>query len=407
VRGGRLPAATVAAYSNKTDNREKEFDMRKTLLATISALALPLVLATGAAAADLPKATQKALSKLKLDTSILNGLDKELTVPQAWVDGAAKEDGVIILGTWNEREFNAMTAPFKERYPKVKLRYNRAGTAARGTKVLVALGEGRVIADVLTSIADATFEFIKMKALADLRELPVYNSIPEDFAASDGTWLSFKTSFRCLAYNTDKVKKEDLPATWDDLVRNPRWRGGALGISNHPDSWLLGLWGKKGEEWGRDFTRRLFEDVQPQRRKEGMTAMTALTAGGEFAANLPAPEWVAQKYKVKGAPIGYHCPSPVPVNTSQIVMLEKSPHKNGARLFINWILSREGQILQYADTFAVPAHKGLQSPQFLPFSETITGKPHIVRDDELLVSDTNKKMQELWERYWTASGDGK
>jgi ABC-type Fe3+ transport system substrate-binding protein len=207
-----------------------------------------------------------------------------------------------------------------------------------------------------------------------------------------------------MAYNTDKVKKEDLPKTWDDLVKGPRWGGGNLALTNNPSSWLLGLWGDFGEKWGADFTRALFEQLQPQRRKEGLTALTGLTVAGEFHASLPSPEWVAKRYSVKGAPIGYHCPEPVPITVSQIAMLEKAPHKNAARLFINWMVSREGQILQYATTFAVPIHQALQLPQLVPFAETIVGKRAKVRDDALLVSDTNKKMGELWDSYWGGGG---
>lgn len=379
--------------------------MGKGLLVAAAAMAVTLV--QGAVAAELPKATQKALAALKLDASVLDGLDDELKLPQAWLDGAAKEKEVIIFGTWNDREFGAMAAPFKERYPFVTLRYNRTGTAGRGVKVLVALNEGRVLADVLTSITDATFQFIEMKALADLRELPSFGNVSSDYASSDGTWASFKLSIRCLAYNTEKVKAADLPKTWDDLLTAPIWRKGNLALSDHPTAWMLNLWGGKGEQWGEDFMRRLFQEVQPQRRKEGMTQMTALTVAGEFYANLPAPEWVAQRYKTKGAPIGYHCPDPVPITLSQIVMLEKSPRKNAARLFINWMLSREGQLLQYTETFAVPVHKSLQSPSFVPFADTIIGKPSIVRDDALLASDLQKNMQAAWSGYWNAMVDGK
>lgn len=373
--------------------------MRKELL--VAAVAAISMLVHGAVAADLPKATQKALSKLKLDASVLAGLDKELTVPKAWLDGAAKEKEVIIFGTWNEREFSAMSGPFKERYPFMSLRYNRAGTSARGTKVLVALGEGRVIADVLTSIADAMPQFVEAKALADMRELPAFANILSDYVASDGTWSSFKLSFRCMAYNTEKVKKQDLPEKWEDLLDNPIWRNGALGLSDHPNAWLLSLWSANGEKWGEDFTRRLFNEVQPQKRKEGMTQMTALTVAGEFYANIPSPEWVAQRYVTKGAPVSYHCPIPVPISTSQIVMLDKSPRKNAARLFINWMLSSEGQLLQYTDTFAVPVHKALQSPKFLPFADTIIGKPSVVRDEAVLGDQLQKRVQDTWNEYWT------
>ncbi len=379
--------------------------MHRGLLVIVMALGVALVAGPRAGAADIPKATHKALAELKLDLSVLNGLDAELAVPQAWLDGAAKEEGVTIFGTWNDRDFSTMTAAFKERYPFVNLRYNRTGTAGRGIKVLVALGEGRVIADVLTSIGSATPQFIEMKALADLRELPGFTNLSNDFVAANGTWASYRLSFRCMAYNLDKVKKEDLPATWDDLVKSPRWRGGALALANLPDPWLLTLWSTKGDAWGTAFTRSLFE-LQPQRRKEGMNATTGLTVAGEADAVVPAGEDRARQYVKKGAPLGYHCPSPVPVTVSQIGMLEKSPHKNGARIFINWMLSREGQLVQFATTFAMPVHKALQTPDFLMFADTIMGKPHVVRDDAMLTADTSAKMHELWDALWVGAVPG-
>ncbi len=376
--------------------------MYKWLHVTVMTLVLSLVFGTAAGAADLPKATQKALAKLKLDASLLKGLHAELKVPQAWLDGAAKEKEVVILGTWSNRHFPKMTASFKERYPFVNLRYHRSGTSARGMKVLIALREGRVITDVTTSVANSYFLFIKSKALADLRELPGYRNVSKALSARDGTWAAHKLSFRCMAYNTDKVKKADLPKTWDDLLTNPFWRGNKIALSNHPNAWMLNLWGGKGEKWGADFTRRLFETVRPQQRKEGMTATTALTVAGEFYANIPSPEWRAKIYVTKGAPLGYHCPTPVPVTLSQIVMLEKAKNKNGARLFVNWILSSEGQLMQYAKSFAVPVHKALRSPRFLAFAETIVGKPQIIRDDAMLGSDMHKRMLKLWKSQWTS-----
>ena len=376
--------------------------MHKWLHVTIAALAMNLVLGAGAGAADLPKATQKALAEHKLDASLLKGLHAELNVPQAWLDGAAKEKEVVILGTWSNRHFPGMTAAFRERYPFVKLRYHRSGTSARGMKVLIALREGRVITDVTTALANSYFLFIKAKALADLRELPGYTNVAPELSARDGTWAAHKLSFRCMAYNTNLVKKADLPKTWDDLLNNPFWRGNKIALSNHPNAWLLPLWGGKGEKWGENFTRRLFEEVRPQQRKEGMTATTALTVAGEFYANIPSPEWRAKIYVLKGAPLGYHCPTPVPVTLSQIVMLEKAKNKNGARLFINWILSSEGQLMQYAKSFAVPVHKALRSPRFLAFAETIIGKPQIIRDDAMLGSTMHKRMLKLWKSHWTS-----
>lgn len=381
--------------------------MRHRMLLGVSALVFALGPILGTQAAGLPPATQKALADLKLDASVLSGLDAELDVPKAWLDGAAKEGAVIILGTWRDTEFRPLAAAFSQRYPSVKLSYTRAGTTSRGMKVVLALNEGRVIADVLTSVADAFSEFKKLKALADLRELPAAKSISSDYVASDGTWISYKLAFRCMSYNTDLVNKADLPKTWDGLVENPRWRGNKVALSDHPSAWLLALWAANGEKWGEDFTRRLFTDVVPQQRKEGMMALTGLTVAGEFQISIPAPERRVESYADKGAPIGYHCPEPVPATLSQIVMLEKARHKNGARLFVNWLLSSEGQLLQYVTSASVPVHKNLQQPRFIPFAETIIGKPVSARGEDLMGSDLDKAMEKTWDTYWMRTAEKK
>jgi ABC-type Fe3+ transport system substrate-binding protein len=141
--------------------------------------------------------------------------------------------------------------------------------------------------------------------------------------------------------------------------------------------------------------------VQPQQRKEGMSASTALTVAGEFHANIPGPERRAKTYADKGAPVGYHCPIPVTMTLSQIVMFKKAKNKNGARVFINWLLSREGQLLQYVASNSIPSHKALQLRQFIPFAETIIGKVTIIRNDELIGGDLHKAMTKTWNSHWT------
>src|SRR3546814_14110450 len=66
-------------------------------------------------AADLPKATQNILKKLKLTSEVMAGLDEELKVPQEWLDGANKEGVVRILGTWDPKQFVPLNTPFHER----------------------------------------------------------------------------------------------------------------------------------------------------------------------------------------------------------------------------------------------------------------------------------------------------
>src|ERR1043166_9586628 len=101
------------------------------LMNLCAALALGLLFmslpgAALAASAPLPKATQDDLKKLKLDPAILSDLDKELTVPQSWIEGAKKEKPLRIFSTFDPPQAEIKLRAFKERYPYIAIEYNRA-----------------------------------------------------------------------------------------------------------------------------------------------------------------------------------------------------------------------------------------------------------------------------------------
>jgi iron(III) transport system substrate-binding protein len=351
-------------------------------------------------AADLPDPTRKFLQQLKFDESTLAGLDKELEMPAAWLEGARNEGAVAILGTWDANQFEEMVLPFRARYPFVKMDYARAGRYDRTIKTLVAAKDGRLVGDIMLSAGRTLTDLREIGALADLRDIPNFALAAPDMAASDGTWVGSRIAYRCMGYNTKRVKKEELPATWDDLINDPRWRNGRLALSNSPDSWILGLWDTNGEAWARDYITKLFEVVKPQLRKEGQNASYGLLMAGEFDAVIPASGDRAQQYLDRGAPAGFHCPSPVPASVSQTILLKGSAHPNGARIFLNWFLSKEGQIAQFATSGQNPIHKDLQGGRFVDFPSEIVGKPVSFRESAEL-EETQAELQRFWTAMWT------
>ncbi|MEE8516972.1 MAG: extracellular solute-binding protein [Alphaproteobacteria bacterium] len=369
----------------------------------VAALVVVVVAGAGAAKAEpLPKATQTMLDSLKLGPEFAVGIEREARMPAAWIAGAKREKYTRILGTWDANQFKRMTAPFRERFPFIELRYSRAGNADRTIKTLMALKAGRVIADVLVSLGNSWFHFKAMDAIADLRDLPNFKNLPKGMADPDGGWVGAKISFRCIAYNTKLVAKGDLPKTWDDLLTNPRWRGGKLGIPNRPNNWVLNLWGAKGEAWATNFMTKLFTELKPQLRKEGLNASLGLAIAGEFHAVIPASSNRARQYLKRGAPVGWHCPDPVPISISQMAMLKASPRPNATKVFLNWFLSREAQMAQYEANFAPPVHKDLQRVEFRNFAQETIGKTMAFRHPGLLV-EVSPKMLRVWNRLWQRS----
>jgi hypothetical protein len=84
---------------------------------------------------------------------------------------------------------------------------------------------------------------------------------------------------------------------------------------------------------------------------------------------------------------------------SEMVIIKGTKKKNSAMMFVNWFLSREGQISQYAANFAPPAHKDLQRKEFLSFPDQIIGKKIAFREPEALERDLNKLIK-FWDPLW-------
>lgn len=356
-----------------------------------------------AAADDLPAATEKILADAKLSPALLDGVGRELAVPQAWLDGARKEGTVKFSSTFSPAEFKRLSAPFLARYPFIKVEYDKATAQQREMTMLVAYQSGRYLADVISSYGGAYTLFEKANALDDLRGMPGFLNLAESSRSPDGLWVTYRRQFFCTAYNTDLVKKEDLPKRWEDLLDNRVWRDGNIGAGNLPQLWLLALWRTNGEAYVRDYVRRFFGDVEPQVRKEGAAAMVSLVVAGEFRMSIPASEYRVFNMMKKGAPVSFHCPDPVPTSEPRMSILRGSPNPNAARLLVNWLVSKEGQIALHAVTSALPVHKDLQLPELVPFPEQVLNRNYAVRTDESLVED-HPKLLAIWNDRWGKGG---
>ena len=356
-----------------------------------------------AAAAPLPKATEEMLKKLKLDPAIMANSDKEQEVPKAWLDGARKEGKLRIYSTFDPGQVEVLAKPFKERYPFIAIEYNRASHEDRAVRTLIAYKNKRILTDVITGLGGSYFMYKEIGALEDLRAIPNLKNNTPGTADTEGLWVGMHMRYWCMAYNTRSLKKEDMPKRWDDILTHPKFRNGNLAIGNRPQLWALSLWKANGEKWTKDFLTKLFNDVKPQLRREGVNAILELLAAGEFNASMPSAEYRAFKKQEGGAPINYHCPEPVPTTVSEMGILKGAPNINSARLFVNWFLSKEGQLAQYVADYAPPVHKELRRKEFVPFADEILTKKGAFRDPGVEV-EIQPKLLAFWDDLWMHGG---
>jgi ABC-type Fe3+ transport system substrate-binding protein len=268
-------------------------------------------------------------------------------------------------------------------------------------KPLIAFRSGRILSDVIQGVSGRFHLFEKLGAVVDMRDMPGWNNVPARIRHPKGYWIGFRLRHWCMAYNTGLVAKKDLPKTWDDIVSNSRWHNKKIGLGNRPNLWLANIWGVKGEDWARGYISNLFGTVKPQLRKEGMNALVSLVVAGEFHASMPSsPDRVAE-YVKKGAPVAWHCPEPVPTASTGILIVKGTPHLNASRLFVNWLVSKEGQLAQYAADGNPPAHKDMQSKEFLIFPDKTVGKETAFLGINL-IHETMPKVMKAWNPLWLA-----
>jgi iron(III) transport system substrate-binding protein len=364
-------------------------------------LAIGLALALPAAADKLTPETEKILREMKLAPSLMDGLDKELAVPQAWIDGAKKEGKVAVGLQMGETEFAPVFRAFRARYPGIEYEYSRA-IGPTHVRLLVAYKAGTVIADVVAAFDSRADEYHAIGML-DLRELPAYPGLRPEIRAMKGGDAADKGNYWCAMYSTERVKPADLPRTWDELLDNPRWRGGKIGVaSNAGQTMLPTLQAHLGDAWANNWLTRLFGEVKPQLRKETLSAIAKLISVGEYDLGFAVQDYVIERDSKRGMAVGALCPEPVPLTWGKLGILAGTKRPNAAKLFTNWYLSREGQLASYHYAYQMPTHSALTGREFLPYPEQIVGKKVLYRDDAVLAQQP--RVMEGWRKRWEAAG---
>jgi iron(III) transport system substrate-binding protein len=374
--------------------------LRRAALATIGCLvstALP------AAAENLTPKMSAILAEEKLDPAIMAGLDQELAVPQALLDAAKKEGAVQIRLQMSEQEFAGMNETFSARYPGIQISYTRGIGRERAIGPLIAFQAGNYVTDVVAAYDTNYEDYRAANALEKISDLPAYAHLWPEMKTKAGTDGADKMNYWCLSYSTQRVQPADIPKSWDDLVTNPRWKNGKVGMYNASVSWLPQLREANGEKWMVDFLTKLVNDMHAQYRKETLAATDKLISVGEFDIFAAVQDYVVDRDKRNGVPVAADCPSPIPASAGYIGIFRGSPHVNAAKLFINWYLSKEGQVAAFHYARQVPVNIELKRKEFLPFPEEIEGKKIVLRTESILAQADH--VGEIWEKIWESAGN--
>jgi iron(III) transport system substrate-binding protein len=313
--------------------------------------------------------------------------------------GTASAAPVTLYTSQPDEDVESLLTAFNARHPGVEVQVFRSGTEEVVGKVMAEKMTGEVQADVLLLADSVTFDALKSANVLEPYRSPELAGIPEMFADRDGMYCGTKILATVLLVNTDKVRA--LPDSWkimtspaaknEGFIASPLYSGAAayqLGVLVRTD----------GIGWP------YYEGLKANEVSvgKGNGGVITAVAGGEKAYGLVV-DYMALRAKLKGSPVDFSYPKEGVTVVTEPIALVKKAEKAGkksenadARLFVDFVLSEEGQKLVSSQGYT-PVRGGITPPEGLKG----VGEMKILDADPVLLArereQDKKKFAEIFQ----------
>lgn len=272
------------------------------------------------------------------------------------IEGAKKEGEVIWYGGGSSEIDETLGKNFSKKYPFLQAKKFRIQSQRLLIRFEAESKAGKHVADIVRT-TDWYIDIFKKKGLLLKYESPERKFFPNELKDPDGHYTALYKFLHALAYNTRLVRKQDLPRSYDDLL-DPKWKDN-LGVEDAAYVWFVNLLKIKGEAQGIEYMKKLAR--QNVSLRSGTTFLANLVATGEIPLVLDLYAYNVERLKQKGAPIDWHVLEPAIVHTVVGGINKNAPHPNAAKLFMDYLLSEEGQKTYLSESLE-PARTGIDAP---------------------------------------------
>ena len=298
----------------------------------------------------------------------------------------AKNEGeAVIYANMDVSAMKPLTDGFMKRYPGTKAASVHFSGAAIITRLDVEARAGKPVSDVVLSGQLGVLALIEKKIAMRYRS-PEREFFRDGLKDKDGLWTAYMTNVMVSAYNTRQIKKEEAPRTVEDLLK-PRWKG-KLTMDSQSYVWFGTMLQYLGEEAGLRFMRQLNEQNISHQR--GRRLMTQLVAAGEFDMAVETNLNSVLTLNKQGAPLSFAPIQPYFLSPSLVFMSANAPRPYTGALFIDYLLSEDGQKI-VVTTNRMPANAKVKSPE----SQVLEGQD--VRTPDIF--DIGRRYQAIGNRY--------
>lgn len=272
---------------------------------------------------------------------------------QALYEAARKEGEVAVWGN-AARDVDWLPKAFSEAFPGIQVKVMADDNIT--TKAIAEARAGRHAVDVISTSLSLVLQLDERKLLktTDWQTF----GVPTTHSALDGRMGYTYNILYTVVYNKNRVKPEDLPKSWADLL-DARYKGKVVA-----NQFLLPrMVGALALAWGEEKTAQFARDLRANAdimltnapREPFLQSGERLYAAAEIDA---FPKLWARD----GIPVDYVIPEPVVTAQLGVVVLDKAPHPSAARLMAGWMASAEGKRVREKNTFQVDYTPGSDNP---------------------------------------------
>jgi iron(III) transport system substrate-binding protein len=271
-------------------------------------------------------------------------------------EGARKEGEVIWYTSMSLTDFPKIVGAFEKAAPFVKVRANRLSQSSIMAKIETEARAGRFAVDVVASAPMEMWE-LKQRGFSAAYLSPELNAFPAGSYDPQGYWSSTEVTPLVLAFNTKMVAPAEVPRSYQDLLQ-PRWRG-KMNFGSDEYAWYSVMLDGMGKANGLEFMRAL---ARQQLHIPGGSSIMRLQLmlAGESAITIAARGRRASEYKEKSAPIDYRLLDPYAGEPNGLALMRRSAHPHASILFIDWMLSEEGQTVLAQQVPRITLRKGIK-----------------------------------------------
>jgi iron(III) transport system substrate-binding protein len=335
-------------------------------------------------------------------------------LPPEWEKavGAAENEGqVTIYGPPAINYQNAVNA-FRDAFPKIKLVYVPGSGTDNAQRLMAERRAGKYLADVFIGGSGTLIEVLfdgnlleplpPMLLLPEVNDLSAWYNKTHTYADAKGQYVFMmqgNVNTNLAAYNSQLTKPGDLKSYLDLL--NPKWKGKMVIYDPRARGHVQNVRSVyHNPRLGGEFFRRLFSEMDVTISRD-QRLMIDWVAQGKFLLSIFSTSNDVLEAKKKGLPVDLVDASDDEAYMSggfgHVAVVNKAPHPQATKVFLNWLLSREGQIkwqeksdnnsLRFdipknmlSDPTSVPKPQGRYMNTSLPLYQDISGALKIINE---------------------------